>query len=79
VTDITTVTGSKTIPAGLFSEVHVDCPDDHPIVTGGGGSWSANTPTLSASFPNGNGWTVDYTAQPDAAARVTVYALCATP
>jgi hypothetical protein len=77
VTNITTASNHMDLTTGQGANVHVDCPTDHPIVTGGGGYWTTNEPALGASFPQGKGWTVFYRA--GAATTINVYALCAAP
>jgi hypothetical protein len=83
-----TITLSNSAPAsGQDPDVsaHVDCPAGTQL-TGGGASISpltttgfgfpGSTGTLSASRPDGNGWTVDYAVNAFAES-VTAYADCA--
>jgi hypothetical protein len=82
------ITVSNSAPAsGQDPDVsaHVDCPAGTQL-TGGGSSISpltttgfgfpGSTGTLSASRPDGNGWTVDYAVNAFAES-VTAYADCA--
>jgi hypothetical protein len=84
----TTITVSNSAPANgpnADATAHVDCPAGTQL-TGGGAAitplttdafgFPSSTGTLSASRPDGNGWTVDYAVNSEAQ-TVTAYADCA--